>query len=226
MESRAARAEADREQTIAGLIFQWRAFADLVAGLDVSAAETPTRCTGWHVRDVAAHVAGQADDTISGAAGTRTADEQAAALRDQTPTALADHLRGATEQLAQLATVFDDATWASPSPIAGLTIGQGVHALLHDAYVHGDDIRAALGLPFDPGPGLCASLDFVLGALGRDDGRAHAASTDPRIARFLALPAADFAGATGINAHEFLLVATGRLDPGRLDMPETINIYR
>jgi hypothetical protein len=97
--------------------------------------------------------------------------------------ALADQLRAATEQFAQLATVFNDTAWASLSPIAGLSIGQGVHALLHDAYVHGDDIRAALGRPFDPGPGLYASLDFVL-------------------------------------------VATGRLDPDRLDMPETINIYR
>jgi hypothetical protein len=97
-------------------------------------------------------------------------------------------------------TVFDDALWSAPSPVPGLTLGQGMHALLLDAYVHGDDIRAALGLPFDAGPGLHASLDFVLGALLRDD----TAAAEPAIAQLLAGPADHFSEKTGIAVHDFL----------------------
>jgi hypothetical protein len=97
-----------------------------------------------------------------------------------------------------------------------------VHALLNDAYLHGDDVRAALGLPFDAGPGLCASLDFVLGALLRDD----ATAAEPAVAPLLVVPADHFSERTGIAAHDFLLAATGRSDPAHLQLPETLNIYR
>ena len=104
----------------------------------------------------------------------------------------------------------------------GLTLGQGVHALLQDAYVHGDDIRAALGLPFDPGPGLRASLDFVLGAQLRDD----AAAVDPAVARLVDVSIEDFTRQTGMAEHDFLLAATGRADPARLGLPDCVNIFR
>ena len=79
------------------------------------------------------------------------------------------------------------------------------------------------GLPRpDRGPALHASLECVLGALGRDD----AAAADPAVARFLAVPADGFTAATGIDARDFLLAATGRFDPARLDLPATVNIYR
>jgi hypothetical protein len=106
--------------------------------------------------------------------------------------------------------------------VAWLTIGQGVHALLNDAYVHADDIQAALGLSVDCGPGLTASLDFVVGALQRTD----IAAADSKIARFLAVPANQFAAMPGMNAHDFLLAATGRLDPARLGLPDVVNIFR
>jgi hypothetical protein len=93
---------------------------------------------------------------------------------------------------------------------------------LQDAYVHGDDIGAALGLPFDAGPGLPATVDFLLGALLRDD----KAATEPAIAPLLAVPADHFSEITGIAAHDFLLAASGRCDPARLGLPDTINIFR
>ncbi|MCV7258495.1 maleylpyruvate isomerase family mycothiol-dependent enzyme [Mycobacterium shimoidei] len=216
------RSEPDRESTFTALLEEYRLFANLVASLDDSALHQPTRCVGWQVCDVAAHVVGQASDVISGTAGTRTADEQAAALRDEQPSALAEQLLAARDSVGQLAAVLDDTSWAGPSPIPDFTVGQGVHALVNDAYVHADDIRAALGQAFDPGPGLDASLDFVLGALSRDDQSA----TDPRIARVIGIPATDFADVTGIAAHDFLLVGTGRLDPNGFGLPETVNIFR
>jgi len=220
------RAAPDRAHTIAELLNQYELFAALLAAVDVRGWTFSSRCTGWQVRDVAAHVVGQAADVVSGAAGTRTPDQQATALRDQPPSALADRLLAAQESVRGLVTGLDDAGWDAPSAIPDLTVGQGIQTLVHDVYVHGDDIRAALRLPFDAGPGLSASLDFVLGALERGLKRDNVASADPRITGLLPIPANEFASATGIDSHDFVLAATGRLDAARLDLPDSINIYR
>lgn len=212
----------DRAATCAGLVDEYRSFAELIGALDAPEWARGTRCVGWEVRDVAGHVVGQAVDTVSGAIGTRTPDDQAAALRGESPAALAARLHAAADSVARLAAAFDDAAWSAPSPVPPLTLGQGVHALLNDAYVHGDDIRCALGLPFDDGPGLRAGLDFVLGALLRDD----AAAADRAIARVLGASAERFAEETGMAAHDFLLAATGRGDPARLRLPGSVNIFR
>jgi uncharacterized protein (TIGR03083 family) len=216
------RPEPDRHRTITGLVDEYRSFAELICALSDSDWTRQTRCTGRQVRDVAAHVVGQAIDTVSGTIGSRTPDDQAAALRSESPTVLAEQLHTALTSIAQLATVIDDAAWSAPSPAPGLTLGQGVHALQQDAYVHGDDIRDAVGSPFDAGPGLHASLDFVLGALLRDD----TARAEPAIARLLCVPADDFTQQTGMAAYDFLLVATGRRDPAPLRLPGNVNIFR
>lgn len=212
----------DRHRTLAGLVDEYRWFAELIAPLSNSEWTRETRCVGWQVRDVAAHVVGQATDTVNGTIGTRTPDDQATALRGESPTVLATQLHAALTSIAQLATVLDDSAWCAPSPVPGVTVGQGLHALLQDAHVHGDDIRTALGLPFDTGPGLYASLDFVLGALLRDT----AACAEPALARLLTVPAGDFTQQTGIAAYDFLLVATGRADPAPLRLPASVNIFR
>jgi uncharacterized protein (TIGR03083 family) len=212
----------DRDQTIKGLVDEYRVFADRIGALSDSQWTRETRCTSWQVRDVAAHVAAQAIDTVSGTIGARTPDEQAAALRNESPSALATQLRAASTSIGRLAAVLDDAAWSGPSPVPGLTLGRGTHALLQDAYVHDDDIRDALGLPFRAGPGLHASIDFVLGALLRDD----IARSEPAIARLLAVRAEHFTQQTGIAAYDFLLAATGRRDPAPLRLPHSINIFR
>jgi uncharacterized protein (TIGR03083 family) len=217
-----ARPEPDRHRTITGLVDEYRSFAELICALSDSDWTRQTRCTGWQVRDVAAHVVGQAIDTVSGTIGSRTPDDQAAALRDESPTALAEQLHTALTSIARLAAVIDDAAWSAPSTAPGLTLGQGVHALQQDAYVHGDDIRDAVGLPVDAGPGLHASLDFLLGALLRDD----TARAEPAVAGMLAVPADQFEQQTGLAAHDFLLAATGRRDPAPLRLPENVNIFR
>jgi uncharacterized protein (TIGR03083 family) len=216
------RAAPDRDRTITGLLDEYGSFAELIGALNGSDWTRETRCTGWQVRDVAGHVVGQAVDTVSGTIGTRTPDEQAAALRRESPAALAAQLRAVTDSIARLAAVLDAATWSAPSPVLGLTIGQGMHVLLNDAYLHGDDIRAALGLPFEAGPGLDASLDFVLGALLRDD----AAAAEPAVARLLGISVEHFPRQTGMAAYDFLLAATGRSDPARLRLPDSVNIFR
>lgn len=211
-----------REHTVAGLLREYRSFVDLVKGLDGNAWRRPTRCVGWQVRDVAGHVVGQLIDTVNGTAGTRLPDEQAVEMREHSPGALAAQMRTGAESFARLSKALDDTNWVGASAIPRFTLGQGVHALLHDAYIHRDDIRAALAMAPDRGPGLVDSLDFVLGVLIRNG----AASAEPRVARLLDIPAAVFTKATKVDAYEFLLAATGRLDAARLGLPESVNIYR
>ena len=59
----------DRDRTIAGLVDEYRSFAELIGALNASDWTRQTRCTGWQVRDVAGHVVGQALDTVSGVIG-------------------------------------------------------------------------------------------------------------------------------------------------------------
>ena len=47
-----------------GCIAVYDDFAALIDGLDDDAWRAPTRCTGWEVRDVAAHVVGLAADAL------------------------------------------------------------------------------------------------------------------------------------------------------------------
>lgn len=211
-----------RERTTAGLLREYRSFADLLATLDMSMWVRATRCAGWQVRDVAAHVVGQAIDTVTGASGTRSAEEQAASLRAESPLSLAAQMREIVQSAARLVAAFDDDIWARPSPLPRLTVGRAIHALLMDAYVHADDIRDAIDQPSDLGDGLSDSVDFVLDALSRDP----IAAADPCLVRLLALPAGAFTKESGTDAHEFLLAATGRRDPRKLGLPETVNIFR
>lgn len=211
-----------RERTTIGLLREYRGFADLLATLDTSMWTRATRCAGWQVRDVAAHVVGQAIDAGTGASGTRSADEQAASLRAQPPNGLAAQMREIGESTAGLVAAFDDDIWARPSPAPRFTVGRAIHALLMDAYVHADDIRDAIKAPSDPDEGLYDSLDFVLDVLSRDP----IAAADSYVVRLLAIPAVAFTNESGIDAHEFLLAATGRRDPRMLGLPETVNIFR
>ena len=94
---------------------------------------TPTRCDGWCVGDVAAHVAGGMADIIAGnfdGLGTpevtqREVDERKGA----TAADLADELDSVNEGSQQLLAVFDEAAWEAPAP-GGLaaTVGAGVES--------------------------------------------------------------------------------------------------
>ncbi|HVS69234.1 MAG TPA: maleylpyruvate isomerase family mycothiol-dependent enzyme, partial [Mycobacteriales bacterium] len=160
----------------------------LIGSLDDEQWVQPTRCEGWVVRDVAAHVVGTIADVAAGrleGLGTpevtqREVDERT----DMTPKQLADEWAEVRAAAAGLLPAFDDATWDGPAPggYDGST-GEAVEALWYDAYLHADDIRAALGMPTEIGPGLEAATSHVelfLGKLGwtgdipADDAQAHA----------------------------------------------------
>ena len=200
----------DRQRTIAGLLDEYRSFAELIGSLKVPDWTRETRCTGWQVRDVAGHVAGQAIDTVSGAIGTRTPEDQAAALRSESPTALAARLHASIDAITRLATVFDNAAWSGRACAAA----RRLPARRRHPRRSGPAVRWR--------PGLSGQPRLRAGALSRDD----AAAAEPAIAQLLVIRADRFSEQTGIAVHDFLLAATGRSDPARLLLPEILNIYR
>src|SRR6478609_7691380 len=82
-----------RTDVARGVLDEYESFAALVESLDAKAWETPTRCTGFEVRDVAGHVIGLAEDVVKGVPGSRNAEEEAASVRGDTPARAAARLR-------------------------------------------------------------------------------------------------------------------------------------
>jgi uncharacterized protein (TIGR03083 family) len=211
----------DRPTVAAGALAEYEAFADLVEALDDTQWHAPSRCTGFEVRDVAGHVIGLAEDAAAGVPGSRTAEEEAASVRDDSPAHAAARLRAAIAVLRDVVAVLDDDAWNGPSPVPDMTLGRGVLTLWYDTYVHADDVRAAIGQPSDRGPGLEASVAYLAGELEQ---RGWGAAT-----LVLEGLAPIEVGGAGPEVRgdplQFVLIATGRADPSVLDLDGTVNIY-
>ncbi len=216
-----------REDVAAGIGPEWAAFAELVRSLDADQWARPTRCAGWTVGDVAAHVAGSLTDITTGnleGQGTpEVTGRQVAERKGRSPEELADEIDAAAKIGGDLLAAFDDDAWAGPSPGGfDFTLGFGVQSLWYDAYLHADDIRAAIGQPTVQSDGLRAGVDHVADSLEQRgwgpatlafdglDERAIGGQGGPRI--------------TG-DAFQFVLVGTGRADPSTLGLDPTVNIY-
>ena len=123
--------------------------------------------------------------------------------KGRSPSELAAECRETRDSAGALLPAFDDAAWAGPAP-GGYdgTLGEAIEALWYDAYVHADDIRHAVGMPTEPGPGLGAATSHVLALLEKLGWNGE-------------IP--DGSG----EAHQFVLAATGRAERPK-SMP---NIY-
>jgi uncharacterized protein (TIGR03083 family) len=211
----------DRETVAAGTVAEYEAFADLLDSLSDAEWRTPTRCTAFEVRDVAGHVVGLAEDVARGVPGSRTAEEEAATVRDDPPPVAAARLRTALDSLRALVGALDDDAWAGPSGLGDLTLGRGVLTLWYDTYVHGDDIRAALGRASARGAGLGASVVYLVEEL---EARGWGPAT---IAVDGVPPRAIGRGGPTVTGDplEFVLAATGRADPAPLGLDASVNIY-
>ncbi len=211
-----------REQAIAGLLQEYEAFGALIRSLDAQQWEAPSRCEGWTAGDVARHVVGTATDVANGVVGTHTPDEEVAERKGRTATEVAEELDAAMGTLRNLASVINDDVWNGPAPVPDLTMRQGILTLIYDLYVHNDDIRAAAGMPpMGAGIGLDASVEYLAEQL---DERGWGPAT-------LALDGmekTEIGGGgdpvTG-DAKQFVLVACGRDNPGKLGLDDTVNIY-
>ena len=145
-----------RTEVTTGLLEELERFKGLVQALTPAEWATPSRCSGWTVGDVAAHVVGGMADVaalrLEGLGTPEVTARQVAERHGRSPGEIADELGATIKATADLLGAFDDAAWAMPSPGGfDMTLGEGVEALWHDAWLHGEDIRSALGRPSDRG---------------------------------------------------------------------------
>ena len=193
-----------KEQVTTGIVRELEDFEELVRSLTAEELAQPSRCAGWSVGDVAAHVIGSMADVVAGRTdglGTpEVTEREVVERRGRTGDELADELAGVRKQTGDLLALFDDTAWIGPAP-GGYdgTLADGVEALWYDTFLHADDIRSALGRPTVEGPGLKAAISHVAFELQKRDWNA---------------------------AMQFVRVATGRAEPGSLQLDPSVNIYR
>jgi uncharacterized protein (TIGR03083 family) len=216
-----------RSDIVAGTPDELQRFEELIRSLDQAAWSTPTRCEGWTVADVAAHVTGTFADIAAGRfeelAAPDATERQTAERRGRTPEEVADELHVAGKTSLDLAASFDDAAWEGPAP-AGIpgTLGEGAEAIWYDAYVHREDICAALGREPARGPGLRAAVSHLAVLLTRE-GWGPATLALDGLEEF---PVSGGGPRIEGDPLTFVLVATGRADPGLLGLDERVNVYR
>ncbi len=211
----------ERTDVARGAIDEYESFAALIDSLDPTAWDAPTRCAGFLVRDVAGHVVGLAEDVVRGVPGSRNAEEEAASVRGDSAPQVAARLRAALASIQPLLEALDDDAWNGPSGVPDLTFGRGVLTLWYDAFVHADDIRAALGRPSERGAGLAASVEYLAGEL-TDRG------WGPATLRVDGVPSYDVgAGGREVTGDpmQFVLVATGRAEPATMGLEPGVSIY-
>jgi hypothetical protein len=87
--------------------------------------------------------------------------------------------------------------------------------------VHADDIRTAIGRDSAGGAGLAASVEYLAGELTTRD-------WGPATLAFDGLPRHDVSGGGGEisgDPLQFVLVATGRAEPGTIGLQPGVSIY-
>ena len=216
-----------RTDAIAGMLEEYQNFGELLVSLSTEEWRRPTRCEGWTVADVAAHVVGQLTDVVTGnfeGLGTpevtlREVDER----RGKTPAELAEELAHSGKLGTDITATFDDAAWSGPIPTGGPgTLGSGIEALWADAYVHADDIRHAIGREPVRTGGLRGAVSHYAEVLGQN-GWGPATLAFDGLEEF---PIGKGGRHITGDAHQFVLVATGRAAAETLGLDETINVYR
>src|SRR5688572_2814819 len=215
-----------REDIINGLLAEMESFEDLIRSLDDSDWSTPTRCEGWPVSAVASHFIGQMADVVAGRleglgspeVTQREVDERTG----RSAAELADELAGVRKTATDMLALFDDAAWNTPSP-GGYegTLGDGVEALWFDGFVHGDDIRRAIGRPSELGDGLRASASHLSTELTK-------LNWGPATLALDGLPEFEISGGgkrVEGDPLTFILAATGRCDAAAAGVDPSVNVY-
>jgi uncharacterized protein (TIGR03083 family) len=215
-----------RTEITEGFLAELDDFGELVGSLDEAALRTPSRCAGWSVRDVAGHMVGQITDVVEGrldGLGSPEVTEREAKERaGRTGAELAAELAQGRARSAEMFPFFDDAAWNAPvgSDYPG-TLADGILALWYDGYLHADDIGSAIGMPSTRGKGLRASVHHVKDFL-------EESSWGPATLALDGMEVLDVRGGgdkVSGDPLEFVLVATGRADPSRLGLDNSVNVY-
>jgi uncharacterized protein (TIGR03083 family) len=209
-----------------GIETEGRHVVDLVAGMDAHEWIAPTRCDGWVVRDVAAHLAGLFTDValgrMAGQGLPEVTQRQADERRDRSPEQLAAELKRSVRLCRATLATFNDRAWLAPAP-GGFPgpLRRAVLVLWYELFVHGDDLRCATGRADRRGPGLRAAsahLAETLGLWGWGSASLH-------------LPPLEVMEVRGggprveLDPLDFVRTATGRIDPATVGLDHTVNIY-
>ena len=216
----------DRATVLDGIPDELRVFGELVGSLSVESLSTPSRCAGWTVADIAGHVVGTVVDITQGrleGQGTvmvtqRQADERAG----RTVNELTNELANAIPALSALLASLPVEAWDGPAPNnPDYTLGFAVEAIWYDGFLHGDDIRDAIGISSVRGAGLRAAVYHSAGYL---EHRAWG----PATLVLNGIERIEIGGGgneiTG-DPMQFVLAATGRLDPTSIGLDSTIDVY-
>jgi uncharacterized protein (TIGR03083 family) len=216
----------DRATLLAGIPGEICAFGELVGSLGEDDLRAPSRCAGWCVADVTGHVIGTVVDITQGrldGQGTAAVNQRQAQERaGRTVRELTDELADAGPVLCELLGSLPQEAWDGPAPTnADYTLRFAVEAIWYDAYLHGDDIRDALGLQSARGDGLRCAVHHVAGYLDHQ----HWGSATLALSGIERIKIGG--GGTEITGDplEFVLAATGRRDPSALGLDPRINVY-
>ena len=222
-----------RTEVTTGLLEELARFKGLIQGLTAAEWATPSRCSGWTVGDVAAHVIGGMADVaafrLEGLGTPEVTARQVAERQGRSPGELADELGAAIKATAELLEAFNDEAWAMQAPGGfDFTLGEGVEALWHDAWLHGDDIRCALGRPSERGDGMMASVSHIADVLAREGWGPAVLALDGLREFAISRNGANGEGASRFTGDPlaFVYAATGRGDLAPLGLDESANIYR
>ena len=217
-----------RQEVIDGTLAELTAFEELMRSFSEKDWTADTRCEGWTVADVCSHITGTwthiANGTLDQLTVPNAPQLEAAERKGRTPDEVADELQRSVKVAIDLASSFDETAWAGPPPVdVPGTLGQAVEGLWYDVYVHGDDVRAATGRSSVRGPGLRASVSHLADLLTLD-------GWGPATLALDGLEEFDVSGGGGKRVTgdplAFVLIATGREDPSKLGLDDSVNVYR
>jgi uncharacterized protein (TIGR03083 family) len=218
-----------RSIVVPGMVAEYGAFADLLAGLSPEQWERPSRCEGWRVADVAAHVVGQLSDVsalrLDGLGTPEVTERQVEERRGRTSDELADELRATIKTATDLVEAFDEDAFNAEGPQGnGQTLGFGLESLWFDTYLHADDILAAVGRTTTDTAGLAPSVSHIAQVLTQQ-GWGPATLSLNGLGEF-AVSGGDDARRIEGDPMQFILVATGRAASDPFGLGPTVNIYR
>ena len=146
-------ANVDHQFVFGAVADQRRQFASLINDLDDAQLATPSLCSGWDVKTVAAHVVSTVLDGMPGFLQM--------AVRCGSLSRGIDRLARRRAQ-APMAEVVAALREHADRPISSPVFGP--RGPLADILVHSGDVRIALGLPFEPDVQQVAlAMDFLTG---------------------------------------------------------------
>lgn len=215
----------DRATVLAGISHELRDCTELFSSLSADELTTPTRCAGWTARDVAGHVVGTVVDITEGrreGQGSRSATARQAQERaGHIGTRLADELANAAPTLVDVHRSLPADSWEGPAPSnPNLSLGFAVEAIWYDAFVHGDDIRAPS--PEDRSGGWTAVRCPPQRRLSRAP---RLEADDSPLSRYRKNRHRRGGAVTDGDPLDFVLAATGRIDPALIGLDSALNVY-